>query len=382
MTTNQRQQKGQAIAQVDGHVTRIDENTYRVKSQSDNSTEYDVIAGELGWLCSCPDHIYRGQKCKHIFAVDFSLSLRKVVVAQVRRIEPVHTTTANNCIYCKSSKVVKGGIRHNKRGDIQIYNCKDCDRYFTINLGFEKMHATPQMITSAMQLYFTGESFRNVQKFLRLQGVNVSHTAVYKWINKYVSFMQKYLEKITPNVSGAWRSDELYLKIKGNTKYLYAVMDDETRFCIAQQVADSKYTSDIDPLFKKAKQVAGNKRPNALITDGAQNFHLAYLNEFWTRKGPRTKHIREISFKGKGNRRHNNKMERFNGEVRDREKAVRGLKKTDTVVLKGYQLYHNYLRPHEGLDGKTPADACGIKIEGENKWITLIQNAFSHKVGS
>jgi len=28
-----------------------------------------------------------------------------------------------------------------------------------------------------------------------------------------------------------------------------------------------------------------------------------------------------------------------------------------------------------GLDGKTPADKCGIKIKGENKWITLIQNA-------
>jgi len=27
------------------------------------------------------------------------------------------------------------------------------------------------------------------------------------------------------------------------------------------------------------------------------------------------------------------------------------------------------------LDGKTPADKVGIKIEGNNKWITLIQNA-------
>ena len=31
-----------------------------------------------------------------------------------------------------------------------------------------------------MQLYFTGESFRNVQKFLKLQGVKVSHVAVHK----------------------------------------------------------------------------------------------------------------------------------------------------------------------------------------------------------
>jgi len=28
-----------------------------------------------------------------------------------------------------------------------------------------------------------------------------------------------------------------------------------------------------------------------------------------------------------------------------------------------------------GLEGKTPAEACGVKIEGDNKWITLIQNA-------
>jgi len=28
-----------------------------------------------------------------------------------------------------------------------------------------------------------------------------------------------------------------------------------------------------------------------------------------------------------------------------------------------------------GLEGKTPAEKCGIEIKGENKWITLIQNA-------
>jgi hypothetical protein len=39
------------------------------------------------------------------------------------------------------------------------------------------------------------------------------------------------------------------------------------------------------------------------------------------------------------------------------------------------QIFHNYIRTHEGLEGKTPAEACGIKIDGKNKWITLIQNA-------
>jgi hypothetical protein len=46
-------------------------------------------------------------------------------------------------------------------------------------------------------------------------------------------------------------------------------------------------------------------------------------------------------------------MERFNGEIRDREKTIRGLKKEDTPILSGYQLFHNFIRSHEGLDGKT-----------------------------
>jgi len=32
-----------------------------------------------------------------------------------------------------------------------------------------------------------------------------------------------------------------------------------------------------------------------------------------------------------------------------------------------------------GLEGKTPAEAAGIKVEGDDKWLTLIQNA-SHAI--
>lgn len=68
-------------------------------------------------------------------------------------------------------------------------------------------------------------------------------------------------------------------------------------------------------------------------------------------------------------------MERLNGEIRDREKVMRGLKKMDTPIIEGYKIYHNFVRPHQALDGKTPADIASITVEGQNKWITLIQNA-------
>jgi transposase-like protein len=276
-----RETKGQEIAKTNGHVIRIDDYTYRVKSQSSDN-EYDVLNGELGWICSCHDHIYRGVKCKHIYAVEFSQALRQEVKkAGSVVIRPIGLL----CQFCNSKNFVKDAIRHNKGYDLQRYLCKDCGKRFSINIGFEGMRVSPQIITSAMQLYFTGESLRNVQKFLRLQGVKISHVAVYKWINKYVSLMEKYLEQIKPNVSGVWRTDELYFKVKGNTKYLFALMDDETRFWIAQQVADKKNTTDIQPLFKQGKEVAG-KRPAVLISDGAPNFHVAYKKELFMIRNP------------------------------------------------------------------------------------------------
>jgi putative transposase len=144
----------------------------------------------------------------------------------------------------------------------------------------------------------------------------IGNQAVFNWIKKYTTLMQTYLNRITPNVGNAWRTDKLYVKFKGNMKYMYALMDDETRFWIAQQVADTKFTADVRPLFRKAKEIAG-KRPTVLISDGARNYDDAYRHEFATIRSPRTRHIRHIRLQGDHN---NNKMERLNGEVRDRRK--------------------------------------------------------------
>ena len=360
--------KAQAIVKLGNQVKRLDDQTYQVTSQAGNGL-YSVVRRGRGWRCSCPDHIFREVKCKHIWAVEFSNALRVEVSNQVT-IKPLNLTT---CPYCEASLIVRHGLRHMKNGiTIQRYTCKACGKRFVRNLGFERLKATPQIVTSALQLYFTGESLRNTKKFLKLQGVEVSHQTIYNWIAKYTELMRKYLDRITPQVSGTWRADELYVKIKGDMKYLFAIMDDQTRFLIAQEVADSKERHDAQHLFQMAKEVAEIK-PKILITDGLRSYHNAWLKEFRTnRLEESTTHIRHITLAGTH---HNNKMERLNGEIRDREKVFRGLKKSDTPILAGYQIYHNYVRPHEALGGKTPADMAGIKVEGENKWITLIQNA-------
>ncbi len=178
---------------------------------------------------------------------------------------------------------------------------------------------------------------------------------------------------ISASLNPAYLSSFQGLAVFEYQKYLFALIDDQTRFWLAEQVADIKGKSDVRQMFEKGRDVAG-KRPTVLISDGARNYQSGIRKAWWNPSSKlRTVHMRHVHLNGDVN---NNKMERFNEEVRGREKTMRGFKNTDdNPILKGYKIYHNFIREHQGLEGKTPAELAGIKVEGENKWITLIQNA-------
>jgi transposase-like protein len=366
---NLREQKAQTIT--DDQIKKIDNYTYKVKSQSSDKW-YDIVSIESGFVCSCPDSTFRKTFCKHSIALEISLEIRKKVEEVKQKQVTINPIDVSGCKFCESDNIIKKGLRKNKNYSIQTFLCKDCKKKFSINIGFEKMRATPQAITASMNLYFNGESLRHVANSMKLFGVEVTYQTIHNWIKKYIGLMDGYLESITPQVSDKWYCDEIYLKIKGDRKYLYAMLDDQSRFWIASQVANTKYTEDVRPLFRKSTEVAG-KKPKILISDGARNFMQAHKKEWYSNyKNEKVTHIRHIHFKGDKN---TNKMERLNGEIRDREKVMRSLKKENSPILTGMQIHHNYIRTHMALNNDTPADRVGIKIEGNNKWITLIQNA-------
>ncbi len=362
---NQREIRGKQIAEKQNQIVRINESHYKVNSQS-RDKQHDVISTEYGWACSCEDHQFRRTCCKHVHAVEISAKIHQKVKDDV----VIPEVTIDSCKYCNSANIVKMGVRHNKNHDVQMFRCNDCKRKFSINLGFENMSATPDQITMAMNLYFNGESSRKTAQSLTLTGITVTYRTVQNWVKKYVNLMEKYLDRITPQVGEQWRTDELYLKIKGDRKYLFAMLDSETRFWLSQMVAEHKGNDDVSPMFTDAKRKA-KKIPKTLISDGAANFHHAW-NEQYRPKNflhKDTEHRRHIHMAGDMN---NNQMESFNGT---REKVVRGIKKDDSAIFTGMQIHHNYIRPHQGLEGDTPADRAGIRIQGKDKWKTIIQNA-------
>jgi len=281
-------------------------------------------------------------------------------------IKPVQ---ADCCNFCGSDDYVKSGNRYNKNFKIQRYRCKNCNHIFSDNFGFANSSQKASVIVQALELYFCGISYRGIVRFLQLQEVNTSYGSIIRWVKKYIKLMKVFLDQFTPQVSDSWRCDEIYVKIKGEPKYLFVLMDDETRFILAYYIADTKKTHNASRLLQMAKAKAG-KKPKIFTTDGLPTYTKAYQEIFFDYNDP-TKHIRATY--SQGNKWKNNLMERWNGTFRQRQKTLRGIEITNSVFIDGFILYYNFIRNHTTLNA-TPGEKAGIKIKG-NKWITLIQNA-------
>lgn len=74
-------------------------------------------------------------------------------------------------------------------------------------------------------------------------------------------------------------------------------------------------------------------------------------------------------------RENNNRIERLNGTLRERTKVSRGWKTSKTPIAEGQRIQYNFVKPHMALDGLTPAQKAGVKIEGRNRWRIMIENA-------
>jgi len=125
--------------------------------------------------------------------------------------------------------------------------------------------------------------------------------------------------------------------------------------------------SDAREAFQDAKTVA-KVEPRVLLTDGLGSYGPAAQREF-----PDAVHVAGVGLQGHLN---NNRMERYQGTLKERTKVMRAMKNTDTAILDGQRIYYNHIRPHQGLNGKTPAQAAGLETElGASKWLDLIRYA-------
>ena len=365
---NARQQRAKQMMEIPGFARQIGHGLFEVRSQFTPTKFYLVTDTGDGLICECPDHQESKSDCKHIKIILKKIKKKRCYSNQTFKM--MDRSKLKICKYCDSGNIKKWGMRKTKKGNSQIFKCTDCKKRFTANFGFEKRQYDISTITGALQMYYSKMSVRRIADHYAMLGIELSHMTIYRWVINYSKMTSSYLNGIVPRVGNWFRADEVWIKINGKQNYLFASMDDDTRYWLALDIAETKFQHNADSLLQMTKLQAG-KSPRNFITDGLP----AYMKSSKKVFGKKTNHVRHIHIAGKRDRDNNNKMERLNGEIRDREKVFRGLKRMDTSILDGMRVYYNFTKKHSALNGKTPAQASLIEVDGINKWKTIIQNA-------
>ena len=371
---NKRKARGMILLENGFEPSEVNHHTWMVPSQTGDGT-YTVTVFKRHWKCTCPDYELRGLPCKHISAVRIWKNLRdkfEQLNLKVKQNIKVDDYEIDCCKFCHSTSFTKYGKKNGK----QVYKCKDCGRKFVNNIDFENMKYNPKIVALTLDLYFRGLSLRKISSHLKeFYNLSVNYMSIHRWIDKYIGIMNEYVNTIQPDIGTVWHTDEMMVKIDGSWEYLWNVMDERTRFQLASVVSTERRVRDARNVFQKAKKNVNNRKPKYMVTDGLPAYRRAVKKEFTTNDHS-TEHIWNVGLQHHPN---NNHVERLHGTIRNREKTMRGVKKTDSKIIEGHRLYYNFIKPHESLGGKTPSEEAGITLEGDNKWLTLMHNAIQYK---
>ncbi len=282
------------------------------------------------------------------------------------------------CPNCNSKNIIKRGSRSTQnRGLIQRYGCKDCNKRFVENDGFFKMKNNPQKVTLCLDLFYKGISTRQIQSHLQaFYPHNSSHKTIFKWIVKYSKMISKFTDNLKLKVGEELQVDEMeYGSKKSQYKgWFIDSIDTETRFMVASNYAKSRNQTEIKFVLKLAKQKTENQL-KIITTDGyglyLKMIRLAFGDH--NLKRGLVIHNKVTQLKKEG---FNHKVERMHSSIRHRTKTFRGFHgsiNSANAIMKGYEIYYNFIRKHQAI-GKCPYElATDVKLENPNKWLDLIR---------
>lgn len=300
------------------------------------------------------------------------------------------------CPKCKSKEVTKRGFRiTDNRQKIQRYFCKSCKNRFVLDNAFYRMRNHELMITQTMDMYYSGMSLRKIADHLeRFFPNGVNHSTIYRWIMKYVPIMENFTEQ--QGVKAGWQlqGDEVEYKrresgLKGShgvkEEYFIDVIDIDSRYLVSTDYQGERTNKVLNKVYHNAKRKVGDGNVKVISTDGLVAYPRTIKKTFGLKlhhggkMASTSKVIHQVIKSDSGG--FNYKVERFHNTLRERTKVMRGFHGCITsaqTLLKGFEIYYNWIRNHQGIECLTPSElACPqVSIQGKNKWLEIINRGY------
>ncbi len=196
---------------------------------------------------------------------------------------------------------------------------------------FKGRHFSSLIILQCLRWYLRYPlSYRQIEEIMEERGVELDHTTIYRWIQKYSPEFEKRIRWHARRWIRSWFVDETYIKVKGKWKYLYRAVDDSGNtidFMLS-------HTRDIDAakrFFKKALQNTTEK-PVVINTDKLSSYKTAIRELQQEKVLPKTTKHTTTQYK-------NNIIESDHRRIKRRTRPMLGFKKFHTAqrVLKGIE---------------------------------------------
>ena len=281
------------------------------------------------------------------------------------------------CKHCGKSHYIKKGFRKTeKRGNIQKYKCLECGKYFTNDDGFYRMRNNEKKIAMAVDMYLSNLSSRKMRnQLMRHFEYKISHVSILDWVRRYVLKVQKFVDKLKPELSGELYADETEIprsqrKDKKNDIFWCSV-DWRTRFINATLY--SPHSQNMKDATEFMNRIRRYGRPKYIQTDALPFYPKAFRKTFYTRfKKDKVKHIINNITKTK---KHNVRIETVFSKIKDRIADFRGLKAlwSAPIIMAGLILQHNFIEPHT-TTGKLPCELANLELDiGLNRWLGMIK---------
>ena len=133
---------------------------------------------------------------------------------------------------------------------------------------FERERTDRQSVELAILLYNHGVSLRKVKRVLGWLGVERSHVAIWKWIQKFGQKLTEAGRRPAADLPAVVLMDETTITQQGEEFTLFAAVDPETRHLLHASVTPSRNTLTTRRFLAELAELYG-RAPPIVVTDGA-----------------------------------------------------------------------------------------------------------------
>ena len=199
---------------------------------------------------------------------------------------------------------------------------------------FKWRQTAPEPILCAVRWYLRYSlSLRDVEELLAERGLEVDHTTIWRWVQRYGPELEQRLRRHLKPTNKSWRVDETYIRVQGRWCYLYRAID-STGATIDFLLSALRDAAAAKRLFRKALSDPSHPQPRVINTDQARLYGSAITEKEEGTLRRRCRH-RPVQYL-------NNILEQDHRAIKRRVKAKQSFREFQAArrTIEGYEAMH------------------------------------------